>query len=127
MVIHNYVPIVVLPCAQGPPGTGKTYVALKLLQLFLSLNTLPKGKPVLLMAYKNRALDHFIDQCQEFCPLEDVVRIGHVSEGYKHLSETLLGTRVKMTRKGSFKNHIRTLETLYHRFVDMHVNTLSSS
>ena len=47
-------------------------------------------KPVLVMAYKNRALDHFISECQTFCRLGDIVRIGHVSEGYEDLLKPVL-------------------------------------
>ena len=74
---------------QGPPGTGKSYLGMQLLRLFLSMKYSGSNefvlaqKPVLVMAYKNRALDHFIDGCQEFCRLEDIVRIGNVSEGYE--------------------------------------------
>ena len=38
------------------------------------------GKPALVMAYKNRALDLFIKMCIGFCPLENIVRIGHLSK-----------------------------------------------
>ncbi len=100
---------------QGPPGTGKTYVGLKLLELFLSLDTLPKEKPVLVMAYKNRALDHIIDQCEKFCPLESIVRIGHTSDGYDHLNEALLSARVKEEMKGSTTRHQQAIDTLYRK------------
>lgn len=62
--------------------------------MFLSLNTLPKGRPLIVMAYKNRALDHFMDECQKFCHLQGMVRVGHVSEGYDHLKEILLSRKL---------------------------------
>ena len=58
-----------------------------LMQLFLSLSSLPKDTPILIMAHKNRALDHFLEKCLSFCP--EVVRIGRCSEGYKHLEHLL--------------------------------------
>ena len=69
---------------QGPPGTGKSYIGMQLLRLFLSMKKssgqpVLDGKPALVIAYKNRALDLFIKMCQSFCPLEDIVRIGHLS------------------------------------------------
>ena len=83
---------------QGPPGTGKTCVALKLLQLFLSLSTLPNQKPIILMAYKNCALDHVLRECVKFCSPQSIIRIGHVSEGYEDLQELTLRKRVSSIR-----------------------------
>ena len=59
------------------------------------------GKPALVIAYKNRALDLFIRMCQSFCPLEDIVRIGHLSADNEELNCTLLRERV---RSGLDKN-----------------------
>ena len=53
------------------------------------------GKPALVIAYKNRALDLFIKMCQSFCPLEDIVRIGHLSsDNEEELNCILLRERV---------------------------------
>ncbi len=77
------------------------------------------------MAYKNRALDHFIDQCRVFCPLMNIVRIGHISEGYEHLRETLLSVRVRQQGGSrSYRLHRQKLDSLYQRYV-MKVQVLS--
>ena len=59
----------------GPPGCGKTFIGVKIVQLLLSL--IPKlEKPILLLTYKNHALDEFLKDMLEFCDKSDVVRIG---------------------------------------------------
>lgn len=63
---------------QGPPGTGKTFLGVMITRLLLSANTLPAG-PILVMAYKNRSLDHFLNLCCDFVDAESVVRVGHSS------------------------------------------------
>ena len=75
-------------------------------------------KPVLVMAYKNRALDHFISECQTFCRLDDIVRIGHASEGYEKLLTVLLRERVMaaLPREGTIKFR-EALKTLYQRYL----------
>ena len=61
--------------AIGPPGCGKTFIGVKIVQLLLSLS--PKlEKPILLLTYKNHALDEFLKQMLEFCEENDLVRIG---------------------------------------------------
>ena len=44
---------------QGPPGTGKTFIGIKLVKLLLSLDKSPSG-PILLLTYKNHALNEFL-------------------------------------------------------------------
>ncbi|XP_046848885.1 NFX1-type zinc finger-containing protein 1-like [Xenia sp. Carnegie-2017] len=64
---------------QGPPGCGKTFIGLKIVQLLLSLS--PKlEKPILLLTYKNHALDEFLKNMLDFCDLDDMVRIGSRSK-----------------------------------------------
>ena len=63
------------PFFKGPPGCGKTFIGVKIVQLLLSLT--PKlDKPILLMTYKNHALDEFLKQTLKFCKKNDLVRIG---------------------------------------------------
>ena len=92
-------------------------MALKLLQLFLSLSTLPKGKPIIVMAYKNRALDHFLQQSMAFCSSERIIRLGHVSEGYEDtpVGGMLLFKRVQQLPRGSTLGHLQRLRLLYDR------------
>ena len=109
---------------QGPPGTGKSYMGLQLLRLFLSMKHAATGKlvlenkPALVMAYKNRALDHFILECASFCHLDHIVRIGHASDGYEdQLKPVLLRERVMtaLPREGTITLRER-LNSLYDRF-----------
>ena len=45
---------------QGPPGTGKTFLGVKILQVLLSMSSFPAGGQVLVLTYKNHALDEFL-------------------------------------------------------------------
>ena len=59
---------------QGPPGTGKTFIGVKLTLLLLSLSSKPRG-PILMLTYKNHALDEFLKALiNEGC--KNVVRVG---------------------------------------------------
>ena len=53
-VLRNEIGII-----QGPPGTGKTFIGLKILEYIFSMSTCLDG-PVLVLTYKNRALDDFL-------------------------------------------------------------------
>lgn len=59
---------------QGPPGCGKSFIGVKMLNLLLSLSSLSSPK-VLVLTYKNHALDEFLKQAVTHYP-EEVVRIG---------------------------------------------------
>jgi hypothetical protein len=45
---------------QGPPGTGKTFLGVKILEVLLSMSSFPAGGQVLVLTYKNHALDEFL-------------------------------------------------------------------
>ena len=62
-------------CYLGPPGCGKTFIGVKIVQLLFSLKPKLK-KPILLLTYKNHALDEFLKHVLRFCWKDDVVRIG---------------------------------------------------
>ena len=64
-----------LAIIQGPPGTGKTYVGVKLVRLLLSVSTRPPG-PIVVLTYKNHALDEFLKQCVGFLGISAVARLG---------------------------------------------------
>ncbi|KAL5510866.1 hypothetical protein EMCRGX_G006477 [Ephydatia muelleri] len=86
---------------QGPPGTGKTHVGVKLLQLFLSLSSLPKDKSILIMAYRNGALNQFLKKCLEFCDKKYVIRVGeHSSDDYSELGELVLSNKMRSMETG---------------------------
>ena len=62
-------------CYLGPPGCGKTFIGVKIVHLLLSLKPKLK-KPILLLTYKNHALDEFLKHMLRFCRKDDMVRIG---------------------------------------------------
>ena len=43
------------------------------------MDTLPAG-PIIILTYKNRVLDQFLVDCLEFCPANEIVRVGRVGE-----------------------------------------------
>ena len=59
---------------QGPPGTGKTFIGVQLVKLIRSISTRPNA-PILVLTYKNHALDEFLKGMMQLYP-GDVVRIG---------------------------------------------------
>ncbi len=59
---------------QGPPGCGKTFIGIQLVQLLFSITTLPSS-PILVLTYKNHALDEFLKEMVKLYP-DDVVRVG---------------------------------------------------
>ena len=70
---------IILNIFKGPPGCGKTFIGVKIVQLLLSLS--PRlEKPILLLTYKNHALDEFLKHMLGFCQKDDVVRIGSRSK-----------------------------------------------
>ena len=81
---------------QGPPGTGKSFIAAKVIESLLSL----KKTPIVIMAYKNRALDHLLNACYKFSKGE-IVRLGNLSEDYAGgpLRECLLREQMKRSRQ----------------------------
>ena len=83
-----------------------------------SRKTILGNRPALVMAYKNRALDHFIIECQSFCPLDKIVRIGHVSGGYEEkLKPILLRERVKAAMpRGYSVQRYQKLQSCYERY-----------
>ena len=69
-------------CVVGPPGCGKTFIGVTIAQLLLTLT--PKlEKPILILTYKNHALDEFLVHMLQFCKAENIVRIGGRSKELK--------------------------------------------
>ena len=68
-----------LAIIQGPPGCGKTYVGIQLVKLLLSMSPAPRT-PILVLTYKNHALDEFLKGLLEFVGLEGIVRVGGRSQ-----------------------------------------------
>ena len=59
---------------QGPPGTGKTFIGIKVVELILSMSTVPQA-PIVVLTYKNHALDEFLKDMNNKFP-GHVARIG---------------------------------------------------
>ena len=68
-----------LAIIQGPPGCGKTFVGLNLVKLLLSMEPRPPT-PILVLTYKNHALDEFLKGLLSFLNIRDIVRIGGGSQ-----------------------------------------------
>ncbi|XP_028399862.1 NFX1-type zinc finger-containing protein 1-like [Dendronephthya gigantea] len=85
---------------QGPPGTGKSYLGAKILRLMLSMGIQQRyGGPILIMTYKNSALDHFLEICLEYTP--KVIRIGKAG------NENLNRINLKNTPKRGIDDELR--------------------
>ena len=63
-----------LAIIQGPPGTGKTYIGVKVIEVLESIKELIK-LPIVVLTYKNHALDEFLKDLLKLFP-EKVARIG---------------------------------------------------
>ena len=63
---------------QGPPGTGKTFIGIKLVQLLLSMNCIP-DRPILVLTYKNHALDEFLKGLLQ-AGINEIIRVGGRSQ-----------------------------------------------
>ena len=66
---------------QGPPGTGKTYIGSKLVEAFITMSEGIK-LPIMVVSYKNRALDEFLEHIYPLCP-NGIARIGRTSANSK--------------------------------------------
>ena len=94
-----------LAIIQGPPGTGKTFVGVKLVQLLLSMDCVPAA-PILLLTYKNHALDEFLKGLLHV-GITDIVRVGGRCQDAELERKNL--NEIKKTRKvsGELFKHIR--------------------
>ena len=61
---------------QGPPGTGKTFLMTKIAEILLNLTVAPDG-PILVITYKNHALDEFLKGLidNKICGIGDICRL----------------------------------------------------
>ena len=66
---------------QGPPGTGKSTVGRTLIALLRSLDSQPPG-PILLLSYKNHALDDVLESVarRNIVDVDKIVRVGSRSK-----------------------------------------------
>ena len=102
---------------KGPPGCGKTFIGVKIAQLLLSLS--PKlEKPILLLTYKNHALDEFLKHMLGFCTKRDIVRIGGRSKepeleecNLKNIQRCIRYEKATLTEIESTRNEIYKVES----------------
>ena len=83
---------------QGPPGTGKTFVGVRIVRLLSSLSTSDTEGPILVMTYKNRALDDFLTDCLSIWP-EGVARLGGTAQPGSLLEHRHINMLVKSMRR----------------------------
>ena len=88
------------------------------MQLFLSLSGLPKDKPILIMAFRNKALDHFLEECLKFgIEADSIVRVGSYqsTDCNDALWPLLLNTKVRSKETERNKKLKRQLHSLNQR------------
>ena len=104
---------------QGPPGAGKTFVGFQLAKHILEIGI---DGPILMLSYKNHALDEFLLKILTICGESHVVRIGGQSKEPK-LDQILL--RKQITRS-SYIN-FEALEEQCHNLQEVTKNYASSA
>nr|XP_058942771.1 NFX1-type zinc finger-containing protein 1-like [Pocillopora verrucosa] len=66
---------------QGPPGTGKSFVGEAIVRLLLSMQVPQSHGPILVVTYKNHALNNFLEAlAKNSSPDEKIVRVGNLPE-----------------------------------------------
>ena len=98
-----------LAIIQGPPGTGKTFIGTTLVKILLSLQPQPH-LPILLLTYKNHALDEFLKDALNFLSPKDIARIGGRSK-----EEKLDACNLKELKKNEQKSKVSQRE-LYETY-----------
>ena len=93
-----------LAIIQGPPGCGKTFIGTTLVKILLSLQPQPH-LPILLLTYKNHALDEFLKDALNFLSPTDIARIGGRSK-----EEKLDACNLKELKKNGQKSKVSQRE-----------------
>jgi hypothetical protein len=93
-----------LAIIQGPPGCGKTFIGTTLVKILLSLQPQPQ-LPILLLTYKNHALDEFLKDALNFLSPTDIARIGGRSK-----EEKLDACNLKVLKKNEQKSKVSQRE-----------------
>ena len=93
-----------LAIIQGPPGCGKTFIGTTLVKILLSLQPQPQ-LPILLLTYKNHALDEFLKDALNFLSPTDIARIGGRSK-----EEKLDACNLKELKKNGQKSKVSQRE-----------------
>ena len=104
---------------QGPPGTGKTFVGFQLAKHILEIGI---DGPILMLSYKNHALDEFLLKILTICDQSHVVRIGGQSKEPK-LEQILLRKHIIRSSYINFE----ALEEQCHNLQEVTKNYASSA
>ena len=91
---------------QGPPRTGKTFIGVQLVKLIMSISSRPR-RPILVLTYKNHALDEFLKEMVRIYP-GGVVRVGGQSNEPElaHCNLNLLRKELKFHDDISYKKEL---------------------
>ena len=116
-ILRNQISII-----QGPPGCGKTFVGTKFVELIASRQP-QLDRPILLLTYKNHALDEFLMKVMKFIPKKQICRIGGRSKEPR-IEDITLRAKRKESRKEKFNqllNELRQneneLKFLFHDYL----------
>lgn len=103
MALRNRIGII-----QGPPGSGKSFIGVKMLQLLLSVSALSSPK-ILVLTYKNHALDEFLKDALKLFP-NKVARVGGGSKDAKLNDISLRNLKKSATRDYKLVDQINILK-----------------
>ncbi|KAJ3397278.1 hypothetical protein HDU80_009611, partial [Chytriomyces hyalinus] len=74
-------------CTQGPPGTGKSYLGvviaralLRIREIWMQISPSVAAPPLLILSYKNHAIDEFLCDLVQAEPRLSMVRIGSIKD-----------------------------------------------
>ena len=80
----------------------------------------PENPPILILTYKNHALDEFLKHCIKFCDKDDITRIGSQSKE-EELNDCLLHNKMKTSkiRRMHVGSVIEEIQTSFSRFASL--------
>ena len=94
---------------QGPPGCGKSFIGVQMLRLLLSLSSCNNRK-VLVLTYKNHALDEFLISVLKYFPKENVIRLGGGCKNPSLNDISLFACKQKVNIEKTLSQHINKLK-----------------
>ena len=97
---------------QGPPGTGKTFIGVKIVQMLLSANTFP-NRPILVLTYKNHALDEFLVDCMKKIGSNNIIRVGGRSGEPSLESRNLHAVKKEFQKEKALFEAFKTARTAF--------------
>ena len=96
---------------QGPPGTGKTFLMTKIAEILLNLTVAPDG-PILVITYKNHALDEFLKGLidNKICGIGDICRL---TRKYSLIETLIMQSKRTLTYRLLTNMHKAFLKALF--------------